>query len=395
MGEEEKSNQKNYNDAMRAIVRGQFEKLSQLRPLALLDVYVTAQENTVCSWTFRCSSAPDNANAAAQAAQIFAKTTDSEVLVAPLQQTPSPLIRAPADNSGQSLEGGGLAIPAQGNGGLLIKKIGKPMEQPTPLSLPPSGQALQTNNAPLRLSPEAQRRIVAAVLNSPAENTTAKTPATPASGGLRPDIQAELDKARATSMPVYTLPMPAVHMARAGTSPALKPDLLEEMEHPKPWYSNLPDPLPRLAGLFVIVGPGIPMPSSRTTRGTPHAVGAMAGAVRDKGTLATLLFISCTVIWFYLAYTLIALSKQLKVYAFLFLAFTAPVAIALLVSVVQRAGEFALNHVGWALALGALLAAHFVSVLALLVGVRHIVKTPTEVREAWESLRHLFAFRLP
>jgi hypothetical protein len=51
--------------------------------------------------------------------------------------------------------------------------------------------------------------------------------------------------------------------------------------------------------------------------------------------------------------------------------------------------------VGWPLALAALLAAHFVSALALLVGIRHIAKTPTELREVWESMRHLFAFRMP
>jgi hypothetical protein len=37
----------------------------------------------------------------------------------------------------------------------------------------------------------------------------------------------------------------------------------------------------------------------------------------------------------------------------------------------------------------------FVSVLTLLVGIRHIAKTPTELREVWESMRHLFAFRIP
>jgi hypothetical protein len=45
--------------------------------------------------------------------------------------------------------------------------------------------------------------------------------------------------------------------------------------------------------------------------------------------------------------------------------------------------------------LAALLMTHALSILALLVGFRHIVKTPTELREVWESVRHLFSFRMP
>jgi len=89
----------------------------------------------------------------------------------------------------QSLEGGRMAIPVQGPDGLLTKKVAHPLDQSpllaVPSSVPASGQTLQTNNAPLKLSPEVQRRIAAAVLNSPTETTTASTPDAPASSGLR------------------------------------------------------------------------------------------------------------------------------------------------------------------------------------------------------------------
>ncbi|MEO8754337.1 MAG: hypothetical protein ABI624_16835 [Casimicrobiaceae bacterium] len=134
------------------------------------------------------------------------------------------------------------------------------------------------------------------------------------------------------------------------------------------------------------------VPTSRTVRGTPHALVETATAIRRSGGWAVAMFASCTAIWGVLVLAAIKSrsenegpGKPLVVYL---MVLAAPFAIALMVSAVQWVAERALEKVGGGMGLLVEVLAHSTA-LALIVGIPHILRSPRELREAAETLKHL------
>lgn len=176
-----------------------------------------------------------------------------------------------------------------------------------------------------------------------------------------------------------TMPVPNSHPPPMIHSP-LQSGQLIHIGAAEKTLSN-PSPLPFMSH-FIFLGP-IPIPKWDTIRGTPYALLQMAVAIRKQGARAVAMYISCTVI--FIALWLWAASKAKEggywIYA---TAVFAPLTISLMVWCVQLIAEGALKTFGWALGMLAIIVAH-ATAIALLVGVRHIVKTPWELAEQLEK----------
>ena len=128
------------------------------------------------------------------------------------------------------------------------------------------------------------------------------------------------------------------------------------------------------------------IPTGRTMRGTPHALRMMAGAIVQAGGWAVTMFLACTVIWLALLGLVLSSDSGSKSMAPWMMLVGSPMFIPLLVWCVQWAAVAAMDRLGWAVALTAHVAAYS-SALAVLVGVRHVWKTPHELRELTQVLR--------
>jgi hypothetical protein len=127
------------------------------------------------------------------------------------------------------------------------------------------------------------------------------------------------------------------------------------------------------------------IPTGRTIRGTPHALRMMATAIVQAGGWAVMMFLACTVIWGAL-FGLVLASQAGKTMLPFMMLMASPMLIPLLAWCVQWAAVAAMDRMGWAVALAAHVAAYS-SALAVLVGARHVWKTPHELRELTEVLR--------
>jgi hypothetical protein len=128
------------------------------------------------------------------------------------------------------------------------------------------------------------------------------------------------------------------------------------------------------------------IPTGRTIRGTPHALGRMAAAIVRAGGWAIAMFLACTVIWIALFGLVVLSDTGSKTMLPSMMPMGSPLFIPLLVWCVQWAAVAAMDRLGWAVALAAHVAAYS-SALAVLVGIRHVWKTPHELRELTEVLR--------
>ena len=98
------------------------------------------------------------------------------------------------------------------------------------------------------------------------------------------------------------------------------------------------------------------------------------------------MFLACTVIWLALLGLVLSSDSGSKSMAPWMMLVGSPMFIPLLVWCVQWAAVAAMDRLGWAVALTAHVAAYS-SALAVLVGVRHVWKTPHELRELTQVLR--------
>ena len=120
---------------------------------------------------------------------------------------------------------------------------------------------------------------------------------------------------------------------------------------------------------------GMMIPSGRTVRGTPHALRVTAVAIAQAGAWAVLMFLACTVIWLALVFLVLASDTGSNSYAPWMMLMGSPLFIPLLVWCVQWVAVAAMDRLGWAVALAAHVAAYS-SALAVLVGARHVWRTP-------------------
>jgi uncharacterized integral membrane protein len=136
-------------------------------------------------------------------------------------------------------------------------------------------------------------------------------------------------------------------------------------------------------GHFFRIGP-ILIPTWATIRGTPYALWKMIDAIHDAGWRAEALYLSCTVIFAFL-WLAAANAKDSNGYFIYTTLVLSPLCISLMVLVVQWITKVALNTFGWVIGMFAIILAH-ATALALIVGARHILKTPRELAEEIEKL---------
>jgi hypothetical protein len=149
-------------------------------------------------------------------------------------------------------------------------------------------------------------------------------------------------------------------------------------------YLSQPDNTPRLFYEPHILGFPIPIPTGHTIAGTPHALLAMAGAVLKTGAWGVSMFLACTVLWVFLMRFLwihVRLPHVLYIFAIL-----APYWISIMVEIMQGFAQWVFQLLGSTVGFFAYLAAH-VTAIALLLGFRHIARTPAEIVEQVERIR--------
>jgi hypothetical protein len=155
--------------------------------------------------------------------------------------------------------------------------------------------------------------------------------------------------------------------------------------HHRPFAAPAPvqeyDADPKL--LYHLAGP-VYVPTARTIKGAPHAFLQMAAAIRDKGTWAVVMFVSCGIIWFALICA-VAHGKDsgLAVYIMMIGSLAA---VSLMVMMMQGMTELVLTKAGSVLGLATSLLAPS-GALALLAGIPHVMKAPGEVKEAVEVIK--------
>jgi hypothetical protein len=145
-----------------------------------------------------------------------------------------------------------------------------------------------------------------------------------------------------------------------------------------------PDNSPRLFYEPKILGFTIPIPTGHTLAGTPNALLAMAGAILKTGGWGISMFLACTVLWVFL-FRYLWMSVKLPHILYIF-AVLAPYWVALMVEIMQGFAQWVFHLLGSTVGFFAYLAAH-VTAIALLLGVRHIARTPAEIVEQVERLR--------
>jgi hypothetical protein len=157
----------------------------------------------------------------------------------------------------------------------------------------------------------------------------------------------------------------------------------ERVFGPNDWvtYSGIP-----IAHKVEPLFSGMMIPTGRTIRGTPHAMKVMTGAIVHAGAWAVTMFLACTVIWLALLVLVLTSETGSRTLVPWMMLMAAPMLVPLLVWCVQWVAVAAMDRLGWAVALGVHVAAYS-SALALVVGVRHVWKTPHELQELTKVFR--------
>ncbi len=121
------------------------------------------------------------------------------------------------------------------------------------------------------------------------------------------------------------------------------------------------------------------LPSAQLIKGAPHALVVTAGEIRRAGGWAVAMFLSCTVIWLAAIWLLVKDGEGMPMAYLMFLG--SLFAISVMVSAVQEVSEFMLQEVGSTMGLLVVVAAHS-GAIALLVGLKHVLEAPHEVKKA-------------
>ena len=168
---------------------------------------------------------------------------------------------------------------------------------------------------------------------------------------------------------------PKIHALEAGTPTTT--NLNDAMKS----IAQAPPPAPEL---FTQIG-NFPIPTWHTVTGSPRAAYDSAKHISHAGPWAITMFISCTIIWFVLLFKGMSGDNGMIVYA---MVVGCPLGISLMVWCVQHLCEAALHLglLGCAITIGIMGALHSVA-LVLVVGFRHIMKTPKELAEEVKELR--------
>jgi hypothetical protein len=143
-------------------------------------------------------------------------------------------------------------------------------------------------------------------------------------------------------------------------------------------------PLPPKPELLTQFG-GFPIPTWHSINGAPRAAWDSAKIIGGAGPWAITMFLSCTIIWFVLLFKAASGDNAMIVYA---MVIGCPLGISLMVWCVQHLCEAALHLglLGCAITVGIIGALHSVA-LVLVVGFRHIMKTPRELAEEVKELK--------
>jgi hypothetical protein len=344
-----------FTDSTRDSIQDQLSRLHKVSPMRLLGAYDRALDTTECSWDFWCHDKPPVYEPIDPVMSSLGRPYSTKPPLEAMDAAEAILARNKGV-SGSTAPATTLTLPkaiddseqgrlrAQANAAISARLRAYPNSLPTNL------QSIQGGAITLPIpSPGIQSSPVTAQPAGPADDFPAVTPKVPrlqisnqiGSGGLTHVVHNEDQEEDDTSRVSMTF-----------------------LSH------------------FVHFGP-IFVPTFETIRGTPYALLQMAVAIRKQGAWAAAMYLSCAVIfvvlWFW------AVNKSKGGFWIYTTAVFAPLCISFMVMCVQWVAQMALQTCGWAVGLLAIIIAH-ATALALLVGVRHIVKTPRELVEEFEKL---------
>lgn len=141
-----------------------------------------------------------------------------------------------------------------------------------------------------------------------------------------------------------------------------------------------------LPKLIIPFGP-IPIPTFHLIFGLPHALAIASQAIGRAGFWAVTMFLTCAVIYVALCRLLLA-KDQSNLLVIWMMIVSSPLAIILLVQVIQALAAFVFRSISWALGELVIIFAYS-SALSLVVAIPHVWKAPREVIEAAEVIRNV------